>query len=77
MVMLVMTSLGALLLIYLMYQPAPAVEVGDPEPDPPEPPRNFTKEQLLVSVKIRFPSRRRFTCDAMVEASKSLMSDAR
>ena len=67
MVMLVMTSLGALLLIYLMYQPAPAVDLGEPEPDPPEPPRNFTKEQLLVSIKSRFPPRRRSARDATVE----------
>eukprot|EP00904_Undaria_pinnatifida_P008944 jgi/Undpi1/517/HiC_scaffold_10.g03981.m1 len=30
-----------------MYQPAPTIELGEPEPDPPEPPRNFTREQLM------------------------------
>lgn len=51
MVMLGMTALGALLLMYLMFQPAPAATADDDEsaPDPPPPPRNFTIEQLHVS----------------------------
>ncbi|CAN0350866.1 unnamed protein product [Pylaiella littoralis] len=48
MVVLGMTALGALMLIYLMYQPAPAAAAADDDdsPDPPPPPRNFTIEQL-------------------------------
>ncbi|CAN0009604.1 unnamed protein product [Scytosiphon promiscuus] len=49
MLMLAMTALGALLLMYLMYQPARMVEEDDADestPDPPPPPRNFTIEQL-------------------------------
>lgn len=51
--MLGMTALGALLLTYLMYQPAAAVATADDDesaPDPPPPPRNFTIEQLHVSL---------------------------
>lgn len=51
--MLGMTALGALLLMYLMYQPSPASAAADDDDDdsqepPPPPPRNFTIEQLHV-----------------------------
>lgn len=49
MVVLVMTALGALMLAYLLYQPAPAAAPEEPKPDPPQPPRNFTTEQLHAS----------------------------
>lgn len=52
MVMLGMTAVGALLLMYLMYQPSPAAAAADDDddsPEPPPPPRNFTSEQLHVS----------------------------
>lgn len=48
--MVVMTAVGALLLIYLMYQPSPPADAEEPAPDPPEPPRHFTAEQLKASV---------------------------
>lgn len=54
MVVLAMTAIGALLLIYLMYQPARTAEedaADEMPPDPPAPPRNFTIEQLHVSVR--------------------------
>eukprot|EP00903_Cladosiphon_okamuranus_P016704 g15397.t1 len=48
MLMLGMTAVGALLLMYLMYQPASAADQDQDEstPEPPPPPRNFTIEQL-------------------------------
>ncbi|CAM9184948.1 unnamed protein product [Hapterophycus canaliculatus] len=49
MLMLAMTALGALLLIYLMYQPARMTDPDDADdsaPEPPPPPRNFTIDQL-------------------------------
>lgn len=52
MVMLGMTAVGALLLMYLMYQPASTADQDQDEstPEPPPPPRNFTIEQLHVSI---------------------------
>lgn len=50
--MLGMTAVGALLLIYLMYQPAPSATPTpeEPENEPPPPPRNFTIDQLHVRI---------------------------
>lgn len=48
--MLGMTAVGALVLMYLMYQPRPdATAADDDDSEPPPPPRNFTIEQLHVS----------------------------
>lgn len=60
MVMLGMTALGALLLMYLMYQPAPSTSRQEQERDPPEPQRNFTNEQLNASNR----ASNRFALDA-------------
>jgi len=49
MVMLGMTAVGALVLMYLMYQPRPDAAAADDDSEPPPPPRNFTIEQLRVS----------------------------
>lgn len=51
-VMLGMTAVGALVLMYLMYQPQPGAAAGDDDDsEPPPPPRNFTVEQLHVSTR--------------------------
>ena len=55
MVMLGMTAVGALMLMYLMYQPASGASTtstadeDESSLEPPPPPRNFTIEQLHVS----------------------------
>lgn len=75
--MLAFTALGALVLMYLMFQPARAPATDDDESalDRPPPPRNFTIKQLHVCISWSCGCRRHILLQlvAMVTLFEKLM----